>query len=301
MKEIPLVSVIIPTYSRAKYLCTAIDSVLAQTYPNIEIIVIDDNGKGTENQLKTFEAVQEYLDNPNFYYLVHDVNKNGAVARNTGIRHSKGEYICFLDDDDEYLPKKVEKQVNIMENLEDKTWGGCYCNSYDYYSKKKYYITPNTLSGNLCAELLLGKAFIGSCLIMIKRDICIELNGFNENFKRHQDWEFLVRFFRSYKLKLIPEALIKYNYYLDGGNRLKTDKLLEVENMFLQTYRQDIINTGYGNDIFQKFLFDVAISFLRNSEYKKGCQILYKSTKFKSLTINQIKFVSKAIIKSLIF
>jgi glycosyltransferase involved in cell wall biosynthesis len=297
MIEEPLVSVIIPTYSRANYLCKAIDSVLRQTYHNIEIIVIDDNGKGTPNQLQTYESIKKYQINPNFHYIAHDINRNGAAARNTGIKHSKGKYICLLDDDDEYLPLKIEKQVKVMEELEDETWGGCYCNSYDYYSENKYKVTKNTSSGNLCAKFLLNEAAIGSNLIMIKHEICIELNGFDESFKRHQDWEFLIRFFRKYKMKLVEgDALVNYNYYIDESNRPKAEVLLEIEKQFLSTYKQDIINTGYGNEIFQLFLLSISISFFREFKYKKSILIFRKCISYNGISIRIIKYLGRRVI-----
>lgn len=109
----PLVSVIIPTYARSQYICRAIDSVLNQTYKNIEVIVVDDNGENTENQLATFQTLKSYIDKEQITYITHKTNRNGSAARNTGIFNAKGEYICLLDDDDEFFPEKVEKQVQV--------------------------------------------------------------------------------------------------------------------------------------------------------------------------------------------
>ena len=81
--------------------------MLNQTYDNIEVIVVDDNGQGTEHQLLTEKAMEKYADNPKVQYIPHKVNKNGSCARNTGIRASKGEFLGFLDDDDVFLPEKT--------------------------------------------------------------------------------------------------------------------------------------------------------------------------------------------------
>ena len=105
----PLVSVIIPTYKRSDFLCTTIDSVLAQTYPNIEIIVVDDNGLGTTFQQATEKRLLPYIRMKQINYICHEVNKNGSAARNTGFRASHCEYINFLDDDDELLLEKIDK------------------------------------------------------------------------------------------------------------------------------------------------------------------------------------------------
>ena len=82
MKENPLVSVVIPTYKRSETLTRAIDSVLEQTYPSIEIIVVDDNGEGTEMQLETEKALENYIISGEIVYIKHEVNRNGSAARN---------------------------------------------------------------------------------------------------------------------------------------------------------------------------------------------------------------------------
>ena len=97
----PLVSVIIPTYKRPDYLDRAIDSVLNQTYNNIEIIVVDDNNPNTEGRERTEKIMRRYENNPHVIYIKHEYNKNGSAARNTGFKASHGVYLAFLDDDDQ--------------------------------------------------------------------------------------------------------------------------------------------------------------------------------------------------------
>ena len=108
MNNTPLVSVVIPTYGRSNLLGRAIDSVLNQTYGNIEIIVVDDNGIGNSHQRQTEELLQKYIERNEIIYIKHQKNSGGSVARNTGIRSSKGEYVALLDDDDEWFPDKLE-------------------------------------------------------------------------------------------------------------------------------------------------------------------------------------------------
>lgn len=108
----PLVSVIIPTYNRAKFVTEAVESVLNQTYSNIEIIIVDDGS--TDN---TREVLGEYQGKIKYVYQ----NERGerSKARNDGFRHSRGEYIAFLDSDDLWLPTKIEKQVKVLNEEPD--------------------------------------------------------------------------------------------------------------------------------------------------------------------------------------
>ena len=95
--EKALVSVVIPTYKRPENLLRAIESVKTQTYPHIEIIVVDDNGMGTEWQQFTQCVLHELIEDNTILYIVHEVNKNGSAARNTGFAESKGEFVNFLE------------------------------------------------------------------------------------------------------------------------------------------------------------------------------------------------------------
>src|SRR3989442_437688 len=102
------VSVIIPTYNRAEFLGLALTSVLNQTFQDFEILIIDDN-----SQDSTQEVVTNFGDE-RIKYIRHDVNKRVAAARNTGVANSNGEYIAFLDDDDEWFPDKLQIQLDLF-------------------------------------------------------------------------------------------------------------------------------------------------------------------------------------------
>lgn len=113
--ENPRVSVIIPTYKReSKFLSRAILSVKSQTYKNTEIVVVDDNSPASEYRQKTKGFMKQYKDDDDVIYIMNPENVGGSLARNIGIHSSTGDYITFLDDDDEYLQRKIENQINFM-------------------------------------------------------------------------------------------------------------------------------------------------------------------------------------------
>ena len=115
----PAVSVIIPTYNRAEFLRLAITSVLNQTFQDFEIIVVDDASEDHTHE------VMNNLNDKRIKYIRHEVNKRVSAARNTGVLHSSGDYIAFLDDDDEWLPSKLQRQVALLEDSTS-TCGGVY-------------------------------------------------------------------------------------------------------------------------------------------------------------------------------
>lgn len=109
-----MITVITPTYKRHQYLKNAIDSVLAQTYKDFEMIVVDDNPPGSEERVRTEDVMREITD-PRVYYIQNEKNLGGAGSRNKAIEMANGEYISFLDDDDMYLPDRLKVQVEAME------------------------------------------------------------------------------------------------------------------------------------------------------------------------------------------
>jgi len=111
------VSVIIPTYRRSEFLTRAINSVLQQTYKNVEIIIVDDNGVGTADQIETEESLKNVFGGEeHIKYIKNEKNVGASQSRNNGVANSCGEYICFLDDDDVYLPDKIEGQLKFMQD-----------------------------------------------------------------------------------------------------------------------------------------------------------------------------------------
>ena len=155
----PLVSVVIPTYNRPVYLKRCIDSVLNQNYPEIEIFVVDDNDPGTDARAETEALMESFSDNEMICYLKHEKNRNGSAARNTGWRASHGEYITFLDDDDEIASSKIEKQVQCLENLDD-SWGMCYTGYRLFKENGADQISSENRSGDRYVDALMRTLFL---------------------------------------------------------------------------------------------------------------------------------------------
>ena len=161
IKNSSLVSVIIPTYNGSNTILRAINSVLNQTYSNLELIIVDDCSKDN-----TFEVVKNVKDK-RVKVLRHKKNRGGSAARNTGIKEAKGEYIAFLDDDDEWLSEKVEKQVEYLKNKESSLYKGVVC-SHMILSGKKWRTVIQTKEGDLREDIFLMRLSLaaGSCLMV---------------------------------------------------------------------------------------------------------------------------------------
>ena len=236
------VSVIIPTYKRSDYLRNVVLSVIEQDYENKEIIVVDDNDRGSEAQIATKHVVTKLIkDHPdaNLIYISQSKNRNGSAARNTGFFRSTGNYICFLDDDDIYLPGRLSKSIKKLKNTSDYI-GGVYCGFVGWNGAEK--IEQRYSEGNLTLELLslnYLSHFLHTNTATYKRDALITLNGFDETFKRHQDIELNLRFFEHYGIVVVKKALIH-----------------------LKPQTTNINNQQYGTD-----LFETKLKFLKKFEY----------------------------------
>jgi glycosyltransferase involved in cell wall biosynthesis len=252
-------------------LSRAIDSALNQTYKNIEILVIDDNNPETEFRKQTEELMLNYYNDCRVNYIKHDKNKNGAAARNTGIKHSKGEFICFLDDDDWFLPDKIEKQLNYL--LNNPSFQAVYCGRY----QNNRIITSNK-TGDLSQVILLSDFIPGPQTLMIRKNCLEAIGGFNEWYNRHQDSELLLRFFEKFIIGSIPEPLVEMGENL-AENELHGTKLEELKAGLLNEFGSIIDKINSGNKNFKKKVYSrhysqVFFDHLQNGYYLLAFKIM---------------------------
>lgn len=273
MFEKKIVSVIIPTYKRSEFLLKTIDSVLKQSYEPIEIIVVDDNGIGTDFQKATQEMLQSLIDNGDIIYIPHEKNKNGSAARNTGFKVSKGEYINFLDDDDELMPDKIEKQVEILE-LCGLDYGATYCNTtskrIQNISRKLIVKSSQYLQeGDILEDYLLTRCCFGTSSILFRREIIEALNGFDESYIRHQDLELMTRFFTMFKIKATgEEPLIVYDMTKDRGNVVAPIKDFDIKKKYLSQFKSLFEERNILYPVCHHFWYNCATNALVCFDYK---------------------------------
>ena len=300
MKE--LVSIVIPTFSRPEFICRAINSVLNQTYPNIEIIVVDDNGRGSENQLLTQQTLEKYISEKEISYIIHDYNKNGSAARNTGLKAAQGVYISFLDDDDILFPQKIERQIAVLKNTNDDV-GAVYCN-YELWVKKgkdriKKYVTNNYMEGKFLREYLLGDCSFNTSCILFKRSAVLFVGGFDESFKRHQDYELMVRFFRNFNILLTRgEPLLVYDASNKRINIPNSENDYIIKEKFLATFQKDFERYGIRSEIEREFWMRCLIDALiwKNYKVSKNAYCAVKKNGF--LGIKNYLRIAKAFVQS---
>lgn len=266
-----MVDVIIPTYKRADMLEKAINSILNQTYRYVMVTVVDDNNPETEWRRKTSELMEKFANEKRVQYICHEKNKNGSAARNTGLKYTNGEFVCFLDDDDYFMEDKIEKQVKYL--LENSDKDACFC---DYIKNGKNICLAN--KKDFSHDILLGFLTPQTSGIMFRRKVIDELKGFDESYYRHQDYELLLRFYDRFSMGKIDEVLyVRERSEVDNnpnGFKLETLK----KKMFEEFgYKLDMLEKnepGYKRKVMVYNYIDIMKSYMKQKDVKNSLRIL---------------------------
>ncbi len=221
------ISVVITTYKRqSDILIRAVKSVLSQTFKDLEVIVVDDNhpqdqpGYGIQTAL-------EGLGDERVRYIAHEENMGAPAARNTGIKNAVGEYICFLDDDDEYYPEKLECQLESLEETGLKM-SVCGYDIHDEESGRKRRVMPRFGRGDKGAWLC-GRNYIATPNPLIARECFINCGSFDTQMRSAQDLELWIRILAKYDAATVEKAL--YVQHLHPGERISANPAKQLEGV----------------------------------------------------------------------
>jgi glycosyltransferase involved in cell wall biosynthesis len=222
----PRVSVVIPTYNRAAIVVRAIESVLRQTFRDLELIVVDDcSADGTA------DAVAQIGD-PRVQYV--RLAKNGGQwhAENIGIARARGEWVAFVDSDDEWLPHKLEKQLARVDQEPDPRVSAVYCRAQvhdqDGLRPVREGLAPE---GDVTASLLAGGQTMTPTVYMVKRSALLEVGGFDESLAGAQDWDLWLRLaLAAHRFAVVQEPLVIY--HIDNPDRKTDDPVVAVVSYF---------------------------------------------------------------------
>ncbi|AEC51970.1 glycosyl transferase [Pyrococcus sp. NA2] len=283
----PTVSVIIPTHNRAKLLKRAIISVLNQTFEDFEIIVVDD--ASSDNTPKIIESIKD----SRIRYIRLEKNSGAPTARNIGIKKARGKFIALLDDDDEWLPRKLEVQVKKFNELEKKfgiVYGGFY-----YVSQQNEKIIGKRLPrfrGNVYGELL-KENFIGSPTVLIRRECFKKAGLFDPNLPSSQDWDMWVRIARYYYFDYVNEIVAKY--YVHGHQiSFNLNKYIPGREMFVNKHK-DIVNN---QKILSIHLSQMGLLLILGGNIEKGLKYVVQSIAISPFNIESYKKLAELALNS---
>ena len=253
MKRELLVSAIIPTYNRIDLLKDAINSVLNQTYKNIEIIVVNDGGSD-----RTEEVLQSYIRQNKIKYIYQN-NKGLSAARNTGIKNAKGDLIAFLDDDDTWDEIKIQLQVKKLKNNQDAIMCTCGVKINYLYTKMSYNNYPNIEDITFDKMLFRNYMGISSC-ILVWAKIFNEIGYYDETLPAREDYDFHIRISKHYKVTYVNKVLVNYlihenpNKQMNSGiERFKiANKLIYNKyNKYYKNFTKELLNIRLSTIYFQ--------------------------------------------------
>ena len=232
--KLPLVTAVIPTHNRERVIGRAIISVLSQTYPNLEVVGVDD--RSTD---KTAEVVAGFLGQ-NLRYIQNTGRRGASAARNVGIAAARGSLIAFLDSDDEWLPDKIARQVECFRAGPDDL-GLVYCGVTRFNPGGVIsHVTPN-LRGDIFHDLLIFNHIGSASRIMVRRDAFDDVGLFDEFRPTLNDWDMTLRIAQRYKVDVVPDSCVRYHF--EGGDHLS----LRARSIFLS--HRHIFKT-YGTDYY---------------------------------------------------
>jgi glycosyltransferase involved in cell wall biosynthesis len=289
----PTVSVIIPTFNRPQLLLRAVNSVLKQTYSKFEIIIIDDCSD------VDIQSKIEKLADDRIKYVRHSKRLGGASARNTGIQSASGEYIALLDDDDEWMSSKLEKQVDRLYNSPPGI-GIIYCGYRAVFNGTTLYEVFPKLKGNL-TDFALKKCPLGSPTPLIRKRCFNESGLLDKALPSCQDWDLWIRFSMKYDFDYIPEVLAIYHIYGDQISVNITNKI-RARKRILEKYMPELEKR---KEVLSWHLRRLGSLCCFSNRSNEGCKYLIDSIRVYPANVGSyahlaLFFISKALHKKVI-
>ena len=272
-----MVTAVITTHNRKELLGRAIQSVLSQTYKDIELVVVSDGSTdGTDEMMKQYEG------DDRIKYISYYPGKGGNFARNTGIKAAKGEYVAFLDDDDEWLPTKIEKQLKIMES--DPEIGLVYTGTHNIYVDLGItYDSKPVQHGDLSKDILLFNIVGSTTTVMVRKSVLNTSGLFDESLGAMQDYDLWVRVCQVAKVGVVTEPLVNYYNYNNSGqisvNVKKYESAYDKVNQKYELILKDNLSTKEWQHKLAGQKRTLAIKALRNGNGKEARFYFIKSIK----------------------
>lgn len=266
-----MVSVVIPTYNRAQTILRSVNSVLNQSFSDIECIVVDDCS--TDNTL----GVLEEINDKRLVVIKHEKNMGACAARNTGIRHSQGEFISFHDSDDEWRQNKLYKQLDAIKRYKTDICISAV-NKIDF--KRGNGVYPVLKDGIITKKELHSRFMVCTPTIIAKREV-FNTCQFDPNVKRMQDFDWTVRAANEYTFCAISEPLVDVYLQNDSITSYNYSKIQDIWEFFQSKYAELMKTDPELNAFIKSELADVmTLMKMDASSYYKSAYLSTKSKRF---------------------
>jgi glycosyltransferase involved in cell wall biosynthesis len=289
-----LVSVIIPTYNREKTIGRAIRSVLAQTYENLELIVVDDGS--TDNTC----SIVEKFDDPRLRYVPFAQNRGASAARNEGLRLATGEFIAFQDSDDEWLCDKIEAQIDAARQLGAGPVAVFHMKVVYGRDENRVYgngrvccvpIIPDGGSQEDYIKLTHERNLMSPQTLLFSRSCLSEVGGFDPLLKNSVDWDFSLRLVYAARVCFIAEPLVM--------TYIQPDSISTIKKSAARSQLRILLKMGRYSDVDRKVLGEhfgrVGMSLHRLGKPKSARKLLRRSVSLSPTPTNIARLVVNAL------
>lgn len=273
--EKPLVSVNIPAYNSGEFIERTVTSALRQTYGTIEVIVLDDGS--TDNTADIVKRLQRDDSRIRYYY---QENRGLASSRNRLFEFSQGEYIAFLDHDDEWYPEKLDLQAGLLRDAPDTAlvFSDLLCEESEGPKKSfRYFDSRRPRKGRIFYDFLLSGNFIPLSSVLVKAGVLKNYLPFSKDFKIAEEWELFLRMSRDFSFDYIDRVCGVYrlhnNRTTNKNPLLEFDEILKILDYWQA--KDGLLRTFYRN----KFLFTKAGLNLQKAYFHRSSSSFYKEFK----------------------
>ncbi len=275
--ETPLVSIVIPTFNRARTIVRSVHSILTQTFQDFEIIIIDDCS--TDN---TEDIIKSKFNDKRIIYYKLEKNSGACVARNKGIELARGKYIAFQDSDDEWLCEKLEKQVNILEN--NNNYQATFCQFIRINNNNTSIIPVDGFNDKEMKYMIFGENFISTQTLLVRREVFIKIGIFDISLPRFQDWELAIRLINKCNVFYQKEPLVIMYIQKDSISRNNIAKIKALE-LIVNKYRNEYNNyPKYHSKLLRRLTF---WSYIYLFDYSK--QLMLKNI-IKAIRLDKLNY-----------
>lgn len=268
-----LVSIVIPSYGRPDLLERLLRSIKAQSFRGFEVIVIDDNSPQQEAYGRCIENFSRDL---NIYIYRNDKNRGAQYSRNRGLSLAKYKYIAFVDDDDEWLPKKLEMQVGLLESSPKElgfvySWADSVDQSDNIVFKYRSIYNGDNLG------VLLDSCFIPSPTVIVKREVFDKVGGFDENMISCQDWDMWTR-------------IVEFGFFYDV-----------IKEVLALNHKHDKKSIGNSSNSFMGYYqyYEKHYTYYRNLGMNKNLSEKYRGIAYALMNVKEKRLARNSLIKSL--
>ena len=294
----PKVSVIVPCYNSQSFIKRTIESALKQTYTNLEIIVVDDGSKDN-----TGDIIKSFNDARIKYF--YQENNGLSFTRNVAIKHATGEYVAFLDHDDQWLPEKIEKQLRLFERNPE--LGLVFSDAYMVSSERKTiacFKERKPSRGNIFYEYLLSDNFVPLLTVLTPKVVISRYMPFDDRYKISEEFDLFLRIARDYKFDYVDEPL--GNYYIHDANtiRINPERAIKEKFEIVQYWLgvEPSIEKLYRRQLRKRFAYlysQLAVCYLESQHYSAAIKNLLYSFRRRKLNFIALKSLIKLVFKFL--